>query len=313
MPALAPTAPPCLIVPRGWGFRVLPPNERRGLDSLRDLFDHLLVWEPPRRGKRYVLSVDVSDGVGQDRSVGDITRVADFTDGDEQVAQFVTDSVDPIDLASYLDVIGRYYRGADNLSALCAIEVNGHGLTTQAELQKRLGYDNFFIFQRENMVDVEKRFSNAIGWQTTRFTRPLIMTRYIKRLKSFDLNSGMPDYRVNSPFTIQELRTLRRPPGGSLGDSEADPNDPNAKDDAIMAGAIGVHVAQTLHYEEGESMDQVRCRLTEERRRRELHQTATGQTLDYFNTDLSAEEMQCLQGRAGVLGPRGRTISDGLM
>lgn len=301
--------PPPLSVPRGWGMRALPAPERRAIFAtreMRDLMAILQVYEPPRRGKRYVLSADIGDGVGQDRSVADITRVADVEEPDEQVAQFISDDIDPIDFAAYLNVIGRYYRGADNLDAVAAIETNGHGMATQSELQKRWGYQNFWVWQKEDHVDPDRRFSNSIGFQTNRFTRPFVITRYIKRLKTFDPNSGRPDYKINSPFTIQELRTFRKPPGGSLGDAEADPNDPAAKDDCIMAGAIGVHVAQTLHYEEGEPVDEIRRRLAEERARRKQHEEALGASIDYYNTDLTMEEMRWLQGRAGILGrPRG--------
>jgi hypothetical protein len=297
--AADPSPLPSLIVPKGWGMRVLPERERRQLTDVADLFDHLLVWEPPRRGHRYVMSVDVSDGVGQDASVIDITRVATLSLPDEQVAQFATKTVDPIDLAFYCDVIGRFYVGADKQPAIAAIETAGHGLTTQAELQKHLGYFNLFIWQKEDARNPEGRFSNSVGFETNRRTRPIVVTRYLKRLKS-------GDYRLNSPITILELRTFRRAPGAPLGDSEADPLDPSAHDDAIICGAIGVHVAQTLHYEEGETVDQVRHRLAEERSRRALHSDLTGVQLDYYNSDLSTEEMTWLQGRAGILGrPRG--------
>lgn len=63
-----------LLLPSGYGMRRVPLEDLRLLDSL---FDCLLVWEPPRkRGlRRYVIAVDVADGIGLDRSVIEVARM----------------------------------------------------------------------------------------------------------------------------------------------------------------------------------------------------------------------------------------------
>src|ERR1041384_3926571 len=73
---------PYRIAP-GYGMRSLKPTEWKALLAEPDdagLFDRLLVWEPPRKGFLYVVSVDVSNGVGQDRSVIDVIRSATVRD-----------------------------------------------------------------------------------------------------------------------------------------------------------------------------------------------------------------------------------------
>ena len=133
-------------IPPGYGLKILGQHEWEGLDFtdplsyVPALMDNLLVWEAPKAGNKYILGVDVSDGIGQDRSVIDVHRVATLHEPAEQVAQFITDSRDPSELALVVDPIGRFYKDDDGQEALAAIECNNHGLTTQSELQGHLGY-----------------------------------------------------------------------------------------------------------------------------------------------------------------------------
>lgn len=254
-----------------------------------DLFKRLLVYEAPRRDQIYVVSVDVGDGIGQDRSVIDVTRVGTVKEPDEQVAQWVDDQTDPLSLAPIVDCVGRLYSGADGSPALAAIEINNHGAVTQAELQKHLGYDNFFIWQIVDAADPEKAFTTRIGWVTTQRTRPIILARFFKKLRGVDPATGFPDYRINSPFTIGELRTFRTL--GGIREAEADPSDPDAHDDCVMAAAIGIHVASTLQYEEREPVDQARRRLSEEKSRKAESDAVWGGGRDYQNTESTADEL----------------------
>lgn len=252
---------PTLSLPPGLGLRSQNVSALRHAD-LSDLFDLLLVWEPPSRSSRYVVSVDVSDGVGKDRSVADVTRVGDVSRPDEQVAQWISALTDPVALAGVVDTIGRFYTGVDELEALMAIETNAHGLVTQSELQRHYGYTNFFVWQKEDAGDPSRRFTQAIGWVTTRRTRPIILARYVRALRIVDPVTGYPDLMVNSPHTIAELADFYTE--GMLYEASAGPG---GHDDCIMAGAIGLHVAQTLLYEFSEPLAEKRRRLSEEQQK----------------------------------------------
>lgn len=273
-----------LVAPAGYGFRSLPCRS-----FPEDLYDRLLIWEAPRRDQLYVCSADVGDGIGQDRSVVDVTRVGTVKEPDEQVAQFVSAWTDPMELARVCDAIGRFYQGSDDQEALMAVECNNHGLVTQNELQQHLGYNNFFIWQYLDAASPEKAFSTKIGWWTTPRTRPLILARYLKSLKTIDEVTGFPDYRINSPLTLEELRSFQTLDG--IREAEADPTDPDAHDDCIMSGAIGVHVSATMQYEGGEPIADARRRLADQRRRQEEKDTRQGEARDYQNQDFSAEEI----------------------
>lgn len=284
-------------IPPGYGLRALSPKEYASVMAEQDinyLFDYLMIWEAPRKDKLYIMSVDVSEGIGQDRSVIDITRIGDIYEGDEQVAQFVSDQTDPIDLASVADLVGRLYKGSDEQEALAAVEANNHGLATLSEMQRHLGYSNFFIWRYEDKADESRQQSASIGWYTTQRSRRLIITRYVKKVRTVDPVTGEPDYKINSPITVEELRDFQTET--TISEAEADPRNPEAHDDCIMCGAIGVHVAQTLHYEHGEPLDERRRRMTEEKRRKESISKVHSMRRDFINTDCTSEEQQDYQG-----------------
>jgi len=296
-----------LKIPPGYGFSIIPkekwfptisPEDTFEQEYLESLLDRLQVWEPRRRGYQYVVSVDVSGGVGLDRSVIDVTRVGNLTDPDEQVAQFVSSAVDPIELAYYIDPIGRFYADDDEQEALCAIECNNHGYATQAELLQHCGYSNLFVWRHEDARDPKSRYTRAFGWFTTRRTRPVILARYYRALTTLDERTGLPDYKLNSPLTQAELQDFISE--GALWEAEAEKG---ANDDCIMTGAIAVHVAQTLHFDSREPLSEQRRRMSEEVARRKSIESKTGVRPDYQNTDVTYSEMG--EEEEGALGEKG--------
>jgi hypothetical protein len=293
-----------LRIPPGSGLRLVPAQEWKDLESL---FGYLLIWERPRRDQLYVLSADVSGGTGRDRTCADVTRVATEAEPDEQVAQWVSPFIDPVEFSAVLDVMGRFYTGSDGQPAVCAIETIGFGGATQSELIRHYGYPNLYVWQREDAINPERRFSSYLGWETNRRSRPHMLGRYRRRVNSMG-SDGKPDlYRINSPFTLDELKTFKRPHGGDDVDAAADPTNPHAHDDCIMTGAIGVFVAQTLYFEVGEPLDAKRHRLAEEAARREAKETAATTTIEFANQDYTLEEMEdaWLEKSHGLLGVDG--------
>lgn len=280
------TAFDAVKLPPAYGLRTLSERERAQMTETEDLEDHLLIWEAPARGHKYVIGVDVSDGLGQNRSVIDVLRVGTIEEPDEQVAQYVSRWVDPVDLAYLIDPVGRFYRDDDGFEALVAVETNNHGVATQAELARHLGYANFFIWQKEDAAPGTNRYTTAIGWVTTSRTRPIILSRYHKMVKSVDPVTGLSDYRINSPFTMAELKDFQTE--GMLWEAEASAG---ATDDCIMAGAIACHVAQTMHHEESEPVSEQRHRLAQERERSSEFEDALRTRRDFQNTDTTIGEL----------------------
>lgn len=265
-----------------------PEAKRKALDDLGDEpgpMDVLQVWEPPRKGHLYVVSADISSGMELDKSCIDVTRVGTIREGEEQVAQFVTRTVDETDLANVIDAVGKLYYGRDAQPALVAIECNGMGIATQAKLLKQIGYTNCYIWRYLDTIE-GKDLTTKFGWWTNQRSRPLMLQYYIHSVKTVDPHTGYPDYRINSPHTIAEMADFQTP--GPLWMAEAADG---ANDDCLFAGAIGVYVAQTLQYDQRESTSEARRRLSEEQARVEHNAKLVGQGVSFQSTDASADEM----------------------
>lgn len=280
-----------LRIPAGFGLRVLSAQERLKRMSQQNLNDDpgprdiLQVWEPPRKGFLYVVSADISSGLELDNTVVEVTRVGTTREPDEQVAQFVTNTIDETDIASVIDAIGRLYVGRDSQPAMVAIECNGMGIATQSHLIKAIGYTNLYIWQYLDAVEGHE-FTTRYGWWTTPRTRPLILQRYVHAIRTVDPATGYADYRVNSPWTLHEMSDFQSP--GPLWLAEAVDG---AHDDCIMAGAIGVFVATTLQYNQRETVHDTRRRVNAEVVRAQRVGDLRDSQVSFQTTDTSYEGM----------------------
>jgi hypothetical protein len=269
-------------VPPGYGFRRLDKAQLAQLPNLRQSV--LSIWEYPRlRGhRRYIIAVDVSDGLGQDYSIVDVIRQPTIEEPAEQVAQYCTNKLDPKALAFIVDAIGRYYCDADGVEAMAAVETNNHGLATQDTLQLHLGYALFYVWEYADAASVERRYSTRIGWMTSPRTRPLLLASYYGAITTFDPLSQMPDLILNSPITRGELRHFITQ--STIGEAQAARGQ---HDDAVMASAIGYYVAWRMAGGEVEPVA--------ERRRRKaaldhLNQQKGVERPDFRNSPMTAEE-----------------------
>lgn len=285
--ARSPLAAETYPVPPGYGFRRLPPTELKALPSLRHSV--LAIWEYPRtRGRRrYVMSVDVSDGLGQDYSSVDIIRLPTIEEPAEQVAQYVTNRLDAKQLAFVCDAIGHLYADEDGIEALAAIETNNHGLSTQDTLQLHLGYASFYVWEYADAASPDRRYSTKIGWVTSPRTRPLLISSFHDAVVNFDPITGWPDYILNSPTTRGELRHFITP--DTIGNAEAAHGQ---HDDCVMSAAIGYYVAWRLAGGEQEP-------ISERRRRRaallQQQQDTAATPRDWRNSDATADEQDRAQ------------------
>jgi hypothetical protein len=270
-------------VPPGYGFRRLDKEQLAQLPNLRQSV--LSIWEYPRlRGnRRYIMSVDVSDGLGRDYSIIDVIRQPTIEEPAEQVAQYCSNKLDPKGLAFICDAIGRYYLDSDGVEAMAAIETNAHGLATQDTLQLHLGYGYFYTWEYADAASPERRYSTRIGWMTSPRTRPLLLASYYGAITTFDPLSNLPDFILNSPITRGELRHFVTQ--STIGEAEAARGQ---HDDAVMASAIGFYVAWRMSGGEVEPVA--------ERRRRKAALDSYNQdqaeraVLDYRNSPATAEE-----------------------
>ena len=271
-------------VPPGYGFSRISPDALKTLASLRQ--DVLAIWEYPRtRGpRRYVLAVDVGEGLGQDYSVVDVIRLPTIEDPAEQVAQYLSNHVDTKALAFICDAIGRLYADADGIEALAAIETNGPGLATQDTLQLHLGYSHFYVWEYADSASPDRRYSTKIGWVTTSRTRPLLLASFYAAVTNLDSLSQLPELILNSPSTRGELRHFVTV--GTIGEAEAARGQ---HDDCVLAAAIGYYVAWRLAGGETEPLAERRARRQAQIALRAGDQAAQG--VYWRNTAVTAEEM----------------------
>lgn len=178
----------------GYGLRIVKKTQ----------YDHdfwngrLLVWEPPERGHRYVLGIDVAEGVGRDRTIVEVLRVGDRKRPDEQVAEWASDYHSPYEVSPIINTIGRWYKEDDGTEAQIIIEVNtaSSGDAIAHDLRYRLDYSNFWIWK---IYDKVKNIqSNRLGWWTNPSTRRKLLARGQHGIARNDLT-------LNSEFLLQEL------------------------------------------------------------------------------------------------------------
>jgi hypothetical protein len=280
-------------LPSGFGFRRVGTAElverANPLDPAP--MDVLLIFEPPRRRPlqreyRYIMGVDVADGVGKDRSICAVSRVGTIEEPAEEVAIYVSDSIPPSQFAFIVDAIGHLYLDHEGLEACAAIECNNHGLSVQDTLQLHLGYTHFYTWEYYDAKSPGKRMSTKIGWVTTPRTRPLLLDKFYAAVTTLDPVTGKPDYIVNSPWTLSELPDFQTET--FLGEAEAAAG---AHDDCIMANAIANYVAWRQAGGEQEPLGERRRRRSEEQAARAHDALLRSRGRDYRNTAITADEV----------------------
>ena len=285
---LPPVEPSPLLLPPGYGFRKATLAE---LKEREDLLNLCQVWEPPRRrgARKYIVAADIGDGLEQDYSVAEVIRVGTIEEPAEQVAEFASNTLQPMDFAPILLALGQWYTDQDGIEACVAIETNNHGLSTQDTLQLHFKYTQFYIWEYYDSRDEHARYSTKIGWMTTPRTRPMLLDKFYRSLTTLDPITGLPDLVTHSPALHEELKDFQT--DGALWEAEAARG---AHDDHIMATAIGNYVAWRLQAGETEPLEDRRRRRNEQR----LHNAQAaarapslrGGVPDWRNTPATADE-----------------------
>ena len=205
------------LVPKG-------PLKRMQWDPYSKLMeDHregdIYIYDYPDWDEPYVLSADVSLGVGQDYSVGIV-----MNNRREIVAMFRNNRIDPSKFGELLFYLGRYFNNA----FLC-VESNSMGIATLQKLQ-HMGYVN--LYYQTKIANVDNDEGLRLGFRTTVATKPVI----IGNLKNAIENE---DIMVPAPVMIQELKDYI---STETGKTEAAPG---CTDDIVIAMALGLEVLRT--------------------------------------------------------------------
>lgn len=279
------------IIPPGYGFLPLAMRDLQPGGAHVDGMGLCAIYEPPLRGETYVVSADIADGLGKDRTSIDVVRKGTIARTEEQVAHFISDRIKPREAAFVIDALGHLFVDDAGREACVAIETNNHGLSTQDTLRLHLGYRHFYVMEHVGAAAHANRFSAREGWYTTQRTRPIVLDHFYEALTTYDPVTDEPDLLINSPHTLGELHDFQT--DGALADAAAAAG---AHDDCIMSLAIGHYVSWRLSGGEREPLADRRRRLRQiEQRRQSLSDyDARGNT--YQSMPFTTEEIEQVQG-----------------
>ena len=203
------------------------PVRRSAWDVNSKMFDenregNLYQWEFPDWDSPYVVSADVSLGVGQDYSVAVV-----LDNKNRVVAMYRDNRIDPSLFGELLFYLGRYYN-----NALVAVESNSMGIATLQKLEA-MGYVN--LYKQTKIANVSNEEGMRLGFRTTSASKPAI----IGNLKHLIDNE---EVMIPSNIMIQEMKDYI---STETGKTEAAPG---CTDDCVMSLAIACEVLRT-HYD----------------------------------------------------------------
>lgn len=220
----------CFEGEHGWLHEVKEGARKGAYEWRHEDYEAFQVWEHPVRDDLaskttkhdYVIAGDVAEGLEHgDYSVLD---VKDKTTG-RTVARW-RGHCDPDVLGHYAYAIGRYYN-----TALIAIEINNHGLTT-VQVLKDLQYERLYR-RRSKFTERLEDTTSDLGWQTNITTKRLMIDTLVEAVRD-------GSYHDPDKYAIREMMTYVRDDNGRT----------NAQigcyDDRVMAAAIAL---QALNYQ----------------------------------------------------------------
>jgi hypothetical protein len=173
-------------------------------------FGRLSVWKLPEPGRRYVMSIDVGEGVRQDFSIIDVVSAPeDRTERPEQVAQWASNVTTASDVGVAAYQLGRWYN-----DALIGVERPGPGPAVLNVLKatavpehsfKQIGHlpywNLYFEVQRDQFGEETKR----AGWLNSSKTK----TPALQELQAHITPTGLI---LHCRETVQELRGFQSDP-----------------------------------------------------------------------------------------------------
>ena len=191
----------------------------------------LRLWWLPEPGKKYVIGVDVSEGIEVESSKG---KEADYSVIDvmevesRKTAARWRGYIDPDLLGNVVFSIGKFYN-----DALVGIEVNNHGIATAANLK-----NNFYrnLYMRETSEDEQFQVrTTKFGWRTDKKTKPIMISELQRAIREGDIID------LDIVFIREAMSYVKRD-DGSMAAQEGQ------HDDTVMAKAITLQMADWMPY-----------------------------------------------------------------
>lgn len=220
----------------------------------QNAFNKLLVFRYPEEGQDYACGIDTADGLGypdEDRSVASMCVTRKGNNRDEQVAEFVSNAVNPAQMVSIAAAMATFYGQWDGMvphtkdprGVKFNIEQRDRpGDDCQHQL-KLMGFNYHHKFIRYDDIKVDANKSHKQGWYMYDWSRNIILPKFVDAIQN-----GW--YKPNSPMLVRQLSNWVRKTKAS-GKSRLD-HEVGQHDDNIMSAALAyftghhfdVHVAR---------------------------------------------------------------------
>lgn len=210
----------------------------KAFDDSDDLqcFNKVLIFKHPKEDEDYSIGVDTADGLGnvdEDRACAQIVLNRMGNMRDEQVAEFVSNLVNPPQMVSICAALGTYYgqwqdgrahtRDARGVK-FCIEQRERYGDDCQFQL-KLMGFSFHHVFIWYDKKQIQANQGNRLGWFSNVWSRPLLLNRFQDAI-----NGGW--IKINSPMAIRQLATWVRKVS-TAGKSKLD-HESGQHDDNIM-------------------------------------------------------------------------------
>ena len=191
----------------------------------------LRVWWDVDRSRKYVIGVDVSEGIEVEASSGkeaDFSVIIVFDVLARKVVARWRGYADPDQLGEIVFNIGTYYN-----TALVGVEINNHGIATAAKL-RNMFYRN--LYMRETAEDEQFQVrTTKFGWQTNKKTKPIMISELQRSIREGDIID------LDIVFIREAMSYIRK-------DNGAMEAQQGQHDDVVMSTAIALQMADWSPY-----------------------------------------------------------------
>ena len=151
---------------------------------------NLKVWVIPKKGMKYILGCDLSEGLGSNR---DYSTIFVMDKEGKQVAEFASNKIKPYQMADIIDAIGRWYN-----KGLLVVEKASGGHSCIERLRYEKHYMNMYKYKS---YDEFKRTIWQVGFDTNVKSKSLAVN---DMREWFD--KGLIDIQSNE--LLEEMKTF---------------------------------------------------------------------------------------------------------
>jgi len=180
----------------------------------------LEVYNWPDDAHKYVIGVDISEGIDNDRSSASVVNLETLT---EDIV-INTSKLDPSEFAIELFKLGHWCN-----KALIAVEGNGPGLACIIPLsQGQKEYKPYRnLYYKEILDEQTKKLTKKFGWRTDAKSKPLMIDKLAEMIREHLIT-------IPSEYTIRELQTYVIEENGKMNAVEG------CFDDRVVSLAIAI-------------------------------------------------------------------------